>query len=137
MPDYYKINRGRKSTAKTNSSVFIGSPYSKPIQILNNYSFFQPDQQISGSFVRAAQKKNVAKPDLPILKQTMSGEEADRWKKAMQVEYDAFISNGTWKLVDLPSDQHVLTGNWALKRKRDMDGNKKRYKARLVARGFK
>ena len=54
----------------------------------------------------------------------------------MQREYDALIENGTWRLVDRPTDQHVLTAKWAFKRKRDIDGNIKRYKARWVARGF-
>lgn len=62
------------------------------------------------------------------MKQAMNGAEADEWKKAMQVEYDALISNDTWKLVDRPSDQHVLTAKWGFKRKR--------YIARWVARGF-
>ena len=54
----------------------------------------------------------------------------------MQREYDALIANGTWKLVERPADQHVLTAKWAFKRKRDIEGNIKRYKARWVARGF-
>ena len=37
MPDYY--NRRRISTAKTNSSVPLGSPHSKATQMLYNYVF--------------------------------------------------------------------------------------------------
>lgn len=41
----------------------------------------------------------------------------------MQTEYDAVIANGTWKLVKRSTDQHILTAKWALKRKRDNNGN--------------
>ena len=68
MPDYYKINRGRTSTAKTNSSVPLGSPHSKATQMLYDYVFPHPDRQVSGGFVRIAQKEKIAKLDLPILK---------------------------------------------------------------------
>lgn len=54
----------------------------------------------------------------------------------MKVEYEALLSNGTWVLVDRPKHQHVLTGKWAFKRKRDINGNIKKYKARWVGRGF-
>lgn len=54
----------------------------------------------------------------------------------MRVEYEALIANGTWVLVDRPKDQHVLSGKWAFKRKRDINGNIKKYKARWVGRGF-
>ena len=77
MPDYYRINRGRISTAKTNSSVLLGSPHSKATQMLYDYALSQPDRQVSRGFVRIAQKGKFAKPDLPTLKQAMSGGEAD------------------------------------------------------------
>lgn len=54
----------------------------------------------------------------------------------MRVEYEALIANGTWVFVDRPKDQHVLSGKWAFKRKRDINGNIKKYKARWVGRGF-
>ena len=73
--DYY--NWGKTSTAKINSSVPLGLPHSKATQMLYDYAFFQSDQLVSGSFVRVAQKGKVAKPDLPTLKQAMSGGEAD------------------------------------------------------------
>ncbi len=110
MSHYYKIDRGRTSTANTNSSVHLGLPHSKATQMPYNYALSQLDRQVSEGFVRIAQKEKVAKPDLPTLKQAMSGSEADEWKKAIQVEYDALISNSTWELVDCPSDQHFLTG---------------------------
>lgn len=55
----------------------------------------------------------------------------------MQKEYDALIKNGIWKLVNRLTNQHVLTTKQTLKRKRDIDGNIKKYKACWVASGFK
>lgn len=46
-------------------------------------------------FVRIARKKKMSKPDLPMLKEAIKGAEADEWKKAMKVEYNVVISNGT------------------------------------------
>ena len=135
-PDYYGISRGKISTVKTNSSVPLNSPHSKASQALYDYALSHIDKQEPGGFVRIARKAKTSKPDFPTLKQAMNGGEVEEWKKAMQVEYDALISNGTWKLVDRPSDQHVLTAKWAFRRKRDIEGNIKRYKARWVARGF-
>ncbi len=48
----------------------------------------------------------------------------------MQTEYDTLIANGTWKLVERLTDQHVLISKWASKRKRDIESKIKRYKAR-------
>ena len=39
----------------------------------------------------------------------MKSAEAGEWKEAMQRKHDALLENGTWKLVDRPTDQHVLT----------------------------
>ena len=105
--------------------------------MLYDYALSQPDRQVSEGFVRIVQKEKVTKPDLRTLKQTMSGGKADiRVKKAMQVKYNALISNGNGKLVNCPFDQHAVTGKWVFKRKRDINGNIKRYKARWVARRF-
>ena len=54
----------------------------------------------------------------------------------MEIEYEALLANGTWELVERPTHQHVLTGKWAFKRKRNINGQIKRHKARWVGRGF-
>ena len=70
------------------------------------------------------------------LKNALKSDDADEWHEAMRVEYEALMANGTWVLVDCPNHQHVLSGKWAFKRKRDINGNIKKYKARWVRRGF-
>lgn len=73
---------------------------------------------------------------MPSLKDALKSDEADVWQEAMKVEYKALIANGTWVLVDCSKDQHILSGKWAFKRKRDINGSIKKYKARWVGRGF-
>lgn len=58
----------------------------------------------------------------------MQSNKANKWKEAMQREYDALIANGTQKLVERPANQHILTAKWAFKRKQDIEGNIKRLK---------
>jgi histone deacetylase 1/2 len=58
------------------------------------------------------------------------------WKAAMSMEFNAFLSNGTWTLVP-PRDHYNIIGNkWVFRLKRYPDGSIARYKARLVAKGF-
>jgi hypothetical protein len=34
------------------------------------------------------------------------------WRAAMEDEYRALMSNGTWELVSWPRDSNVITGKW-------------------------
>ena len=90
---------------------------------------FTPPQAFRG-FVRIARKAKRLTQDELNLKEAMQTSEASEWRSVVQREYDGLIENGTWKLVDRPTDQHVLTAKWAAKKKRDIDGNIKRHKAR-------
>ncbi|KAI3757628.1 hypothetical protein L6452_05170 [Arctium lappa] len=55
--------------------------------------------------------------------------------KAMNEEYNALITNGTWVLVPRPPGANVVRSMWLFKRKFNADGSLSRYKARLVANG--
>ena len=58
------------------------------------------------------------------------------WELAMQDEVQSLLANGTWTLVDLPSNARALGGRWVFKLKRGPAGGVIRYKARWVVRGF-
>lgn len=55
----------------------------------------------------------------------------EKWRRAMQEEYDSLMEMKTWKLVDCPEGAKPITCRWVLREKADG-----RFKARLVARGF-
>jgi transposase InsO family protein len=61
---------------------------------------------------------------------------AEKWKSAMDDEYNSLQSNGTWRLVPRPTDQNVIGSRWTFKLKLGPDGEVVRHKARLVAQGY-
>ena len=54
----------------------------------------------------------------------------------MHKEFQAFASNHTWTLVDLPPQKKPIRCKWVFKAKLRADGTLERHKARLVAKGF-
>ena len=55
----------------------------------------------------------------------------------MNTEYDALLKNKTWHLVPAPRGKNVIGSKWVFKVKRKADGSIDRYKARLVALGYR
>ena len=53
----------------------------------------------------------------------------------MKDEMDSLLSNQTWDLAELPKGKKVLHDKWVYLLKNEHDGSK-RYKARLVVKGF-
>jgi histone deacetylase 1/2 len=59
------------------------------------------------------------------------------WKSAMDLEVEALHKNKTWHLVPPQKGRNVIDCKWVYKMKRKSNGNIERYKAWLVAKGFK
>ena len=71
------------------------------------------------------------------VKEALNLPERQNWIDAMKAELDALVENGTWEVVDEPKKgTNIVDSKWVLKIKFDADGDVKRLKARLVARGF-
>jgi hypothetical protein len=58
-----------------------------------------------------------------------------KWEKGMKEEMDSLVNNQTWYLVHLPIGKRALHNKWVYKLKEEY-GGKKRYKDRLVVKGF-
>ncbi|KAJ4719020.1 Retrovirus-related Pol polyprotein from transposon TNT 1-94 [Melia azedarach] len=58
------------------------------------------------------------------------------WQQAMAEELQALEKSHTWDLVDLPSQKSAIGCKWVYKIKTKADGSIKRYKVKLVAKGF-
>jgi ATP-binding cassette subfamily B (MDR/TAP) protein 1 len=63
------------------------------------------------------------------------GEDASKWELAMKEEMKLLVSNQTWELAKLPEGKKALQNKWVFRIKEEHDGSK-RYKARLVVKGF-
>jgi histone deacetylase 1/2 len=59
------------------------------------------------------------------------------WRSAMDVEYDALMKNKTWHLVPPCKGRNIIDCKWVWKIKRKADGTLDKYKASLVAKGYK
>jgi Reverse transcriptase (RNA-dependent DNA polymerase) len=70
--------------------------------------------------------------------EAMNSPQRAEWLKAIREEMDSLLENRTWSLneVSLPSGRKCVNTKWVFKIKRDENGHIKRFKARLVARGF-
>jgi ATP-binding cassette subfamily B (MDR/TAP) protein 1 len=63
------------------------------------------------------------------------GEDASKWELAMKEEMKSLVSNQTWELAKLPEGKKALQNKWVFRIKEEHDGSK-RYKVRLVVKGF-
>ncbi|GKV37328.1 hypothetical protein SLEP1_g45367 [Rubroshorea leprosula] len=59
------------------------------------------------------------------------------WKEAMDSELSALLENDTWDMVPCPSNVSIIGSRWVFSVKFKADGSIERYKARLVAQGYK
>ena len=70
-------------------------------------------------------------------KDAMSRDDKLKCERAMGSEMDSIEKNQTWELVQLPKGKNALLCKWVYKLKVTSDNAKPKYKAHLVAKGFK
>nr|GEU58208.1 ribonuclease H-like domain-containing protein [Tanacetum cinerariifolium] len=59
-----------------------------------------------------------------------------RWVEAMNQEIEALNNNNTWEITKLPNGRKAICRKWIFKVKYKANGEVKRFKERLVAKGF-
>ncbi|MDR3737610.1 MAG: reverse transcriptase domain-containing protein [Terracidiphilus sp.] len=73
-------------------------------------------------------------------RQAITCADADKWRQAMQKEYNSCLEKGVWeevRLEDLPAGANILPVKWVFKIKIDETGAATIYKARLTPKGFR
>ena len=73
--------------------------------------------------------------DLLSIKEAKGRADWGKWKEGMDAEISQLTKQGTFKLVDLPSDQQAIASKWVYRIKCDHNGTIPKHKARLVAKG--
>lgn len=79
---------------------------------------------------------SAALDNSPTYKVAMQSADSIAWREAMQSEIDGFIDRKVFTLVPKPANSKTISCRWHLKKKFNLDGTLKKFKARLVARGF-
>ncbi len=72
----------------------------------------------------------------PSYEEAKMREDWPKWQEAIKAELDSLKANGTWSLVERPTEANVVDCKWVLRIKKNAAGEIEKYKARLVARGF-
>lgn len=83
-------------------------------------------------YVSATSMSNV-----PIPRSPKAAIAIPEWKNAMAQEFKALIDNKTWCLIARRKEDIVVNTRWIFRIKYKEDGTIDRYKARLVANGFR
>ena len=86
----------------------------------------------------ALKAKKSKDPDLPSLRESLSGPHAEEFWAAMDAEINSLESKGTWTVIDrssVPSHAKVVPATWVQRIKRHPDGRLNKFKSRVCYRG--
>lgn len=79
--------------------------------------------------------ESIIKDPLTV-EEALSSDRAEKWKDAMNVEFQQLMENKTWEVCELPLGRKAIDNKWVFKTKLNSDGTIEREKARLCAKGF-
>jgi hypothetical protein len=110
-------------------------PKFKSLQELLDNTEIMEDAAHSHAFNTWSEKIRITREPITY-NEAMSFPDKDKWKEAMDKEYESLLLNKTWSLVQLPERRKVVKCKWIFKIKYKPNGDVERYKARVVAKGF-
>jgi len=93
------------------------------------------DAALFGALIAVAKAADVL-VDPNSYKQALSRPDAPLWSKAISEELSSLFLNKVFKLVQPPTNAHVLGHRWVFKTKMNERNQPVRWKARLVAKGY-
>ena len=67
--------------------------------------------------------------------EALQDENSSKWELAMKDEMNSLLGNQTWEIIELPAGKKALHNKWVYRIKNEHNDSK-RYKARLVVKGF-
>jgi hypothetical protein len=77
-------------------------------------------------------------PDVPTTyDEAVASDNAVKWREAMNTELRSHEQNQTWTLKPRKNINRTIGSRWVFAKKRDQNGAVVRYKARIVAKGYK
>lgn len=59
-----------------------------------------------------------------------------KWEKAIEVEFQTLLQNGTWEYVKHPKEKTTICCKWIFRIKSNIDKTLDKYKAYLVSKSF-
>ena len=71
------------------------------------------------------------------VKEALGGENSGKWADAMDKELDSLRQNKVYVEVAKPAGKKVIGSKWVLRIKTDAAGKVDKFKARVVAKGFR
>ena len=73
----------------------------------------------------------------PNVAMALEGSRGAEWAAAMEAEQESLWENGVYEEVQRPAGKKVIGTKWVLRVKPDVEGNFDKFKARVVAKGFR
>ena len=73
----------------------------------------------------------------PTVSAAMESGKVEEWTSAMEAELQSLWENGVFEEVERPAGKKVIGTKWVLRIKTDASGNLDKYKARVVAKGYR
>ena len=121
--------RGEKEKENVNSLVDQSTPVA---EVRGSSRIIRPPQRYS---LALNYLMLIDGGELECYDEALQDENSSKWELAMKDEMDSLLGNQTWELTEFPKGKKALHNKWVYRIKNKHDGSK-RYKTRLVVKGF-